>query len=261
MEESALVSKWNELSDWLFELTKSGHAGAVLGPLASQPDAALAIVRTESESEDYTHRKLAACLAGYLQTDETSLLESLFEKEAVRDARLPPDNIERLYCQSVVEDIVFAATRWCWREASREPALSLLRKVVERTIDGEYWNTSSYAIVALCKYDPRGSDSLLRRFDSYARTAKIEHPSRPTLKQEREFAEGLINRNRNTLNAIDNLLKNQDAVAAVARFDPESHRAIVNLLAVAGGSYTAAPASPEQPPRAKRGFWGKLFRR
>jgi hypothetical protein len=51
--------------------------------------------------------------------------------------------------QSVVEDIVLAAVQWC-RDTDRKKAGSaLLRKVVERTIGDEYWNSSSAAMRGL----------------------------------------------------------------------------------------------------------------
>ena len=112
------------------------------------------------------------------------------------------------------------------------PASAFLAEVVERTIGGEYWNSSSYAMTTLIRHDAAKYDDLLKKFSRYAEGPAPDHPSRPTLEQERQFSENLIQRNPNTLRAIENLLNAQDE-ALSAELDAESMQSISELLAAA----------------------------
>jgi len=103
----------NELTDWLSYLMKEGCDGAVLAHLAGCQGAAEAVIDKSSTSGSYTHRKLAATLAGYLSEPRADLVARLLAQERERDTALAATSMDRLSCQSVVEDIVFSATRWC----------------------------------------------------------------------------------------------------------------------------------------------------
>jgi hypothetical protein len=145
---------------------------------------------------------------------------------------MPTDDFRRLETQSVVEDIVFSAAFWARRERSRAAALHLLRDVVERTLAGEYWNTVSYAMTTLCRHQSSGCGDLLARFQQFACSAKVNHPSRPCLTQEKEFAQNLAAKNPKTLHVIEALLDHK-VVAASANLDENSHAAVDELLQAA----------------------------
>jgi hypothetical protein len=102
-------------------------------------------------------------LAGWIKQPSPDLLRDLFQQEAERDRQLPKKDFGRFDTQSVVEDIVFSAAFWARNPKSREAGFDLLRSVVEKTIGGEYWNTSSYAITTLLHHQAPGSSELLKR--------------------------------------------------------------------------------------------------
>jgi hypothetical protein len=224
MSRDKLLEMWENLVNWIGdELMRDGVEGYVLRPLGQLSAPATELVRHSFKSDNYTHRKVAAALTGYIERPDHDLLRELFRAERTRDARLPADNFERLYCQSVVEDIVFSAVRWCRNQDLRVPGFALLSEVVEATTTGEYWNTASYAITTLCYYNELNSPKLLKRFQAFCTPSGIplfgkvalpKHPSRPTLEQERQFAKGLAMRNAATLNSIENLLNEKDHSAA-----------------------------------------------
>jgi hypothetical protein len=123
---------------------------------------------------------------------------------------MPKDDLRRLDTQSVVEDIVFSAAFWARREHSRLPAVQLLRNIVECTLAEEYWNTASYAMTTLCRHQTPGCGELLTRFQEFASSSKVNHPSRPSLTQEKEFAQNLAAKNPKTLQAIESLLDHEE---------------------------------------------------
>ena len=217
--EELLVTAWDAgLAERVQELAHDGNEAAVLEPLSLHPAAALVVVQHLSQSGRLLQRKLAPVLAGYLgRRAPSNLLDDLFESEVRRradhrradsgtrgDARDEAVNrvLEQVAerpgvagyfdAQSVVEDIVYAAVRWC-RDADRKKAgVALLRKVVERTIGGEYWNSSSAAMTGLTCDCGEDSRELLSRFSTWARGATAAEPSRPSLVQERNVAEELL---------------------------------------------------------------------
>lgn len=217
--EEELVTTWDaELGERVEELARDGNEAAVLEPLARHRAASLVMIQHLRASDRLLQRKLAPVLAGYLaRRAPASLLDDLFEAEARRcadprragrgpggDARDEAVNrkLEQVAerrdvagyfdAQSVVEDIVQAAARWCRDAERRKAGVSLLRKVVERTLEGEYWNSSSAAMRGLacdCREDSR---ELLSRFATLPGRAAAAEPSRPALVQERNVARELL---------------------------------------------------------------------
>jgi hypothetical protein len=204
----------------------------VLEPLGRFPQAASTIVRSESGSDEFKRRKVAAALAGWIKVPAASLLDDLFRNEALRDQGCPPGDLRRLEAQSVVEDIVFAATRWARDPALRPAGLALLRTIVQRTIAGEYWNTASYALTTLCRYSDPEAAELLRRFRAFAAGPAPAHPSKPSLTQERSFADNLLAGNPRTMLAIEGVLDGKDE-AASAKLDSQAAAAIDALCEAA----------------------------
>jgi hypothetical protein len=147
---------------------------------------------------------------------------------------LPKTDFERLSMQSVVEDIVFSAAFWARREETRAAAFELLRRVVERTIGGEYWNTASYAMTTLCRHQCLAYADLLTRFQQFAFKGKVdEHPTNTDLMQEKEFAQHLAAKNPNTLVVIESSLNQKETAATAANLDDNSRAAIDQLVKVA----------------------------
>ena len=215
---------------------KDGIEGCILQPVGEVPEAAAELVRHTFKSDNYVRRKIAATLAGYIAAADGSLLRELFDAERTRDAALPADSRERLYSQSVVEDVVFAAARWCRREELRRPGLAVLSDVVRRTLAGEYWNTASYALATLRYYNEPGSAELLKQFQAFCTPTLLrkvrppEHPSRPTLDQERQFAKGLTAGNPGTLGSIEQVLAQKDEAARRVTLDDDTRQWLAGLL-------------------------------
>src|SRR5690348_13681574 len=109
MSQAELLTTWEGRIDWIGNgLMNDGVEGCVLQPIGQAPAAATKLVRHSFESGNYIHRKVSASLGGYIETAEPTLLQELFDAERTRDATLAADSLERLYCQSAVEDIVFS---------------------------------------------------------------------------------------------------------------------------------------------------------
>lgn len=235
MSESDFLAQWDlQLAGFCIQdLMPDGEEAALLMPLAASPRAATLLVRHAARSSDYRQRKLAAILAGFIQDPLPGLLDELFEQESERNALALPETTEPLCSQSVVEDIVLAASRWCRREVLREPAFALLRKVVARTLIGEYWSTACYALTTLCRYEAPGVDELLQSFAAFARSSPPEHPLRPSLGTEREFIRGLLARHRETLDAIEAILDREQEAAEQVEFEEETEAAVTAFLAAA----------------------------
>lgn len=250
MSETDFLRLWDEeLAEWCStQLMKDGVEGALLGRLSEYPVAASRLVRHDAAADDYTRRKLAAVVAGYCRTLPATVLNELLESEAERD-RKASDMMERLYCQSVVEDIVFAASRWCRpkgqdasallstpqppRDENTAAGLAVLSKIVERTVSGESWNTASYAMTTLCRSQAPNAEQLLAGFHAFANGSPPEHPSKPSLQQERSFADGLMAKKKATLDAIESLLNEKDEAAAAVRFGGEAKKLIEDWLQAA----------------------------
>jgi len=239
MNEYDLFAVWFRVADWAaYDLSKDGDEGIVLKPLGQYAKAATFIVRAASKSSVYRHRKIAASLAGWIKQPPLNLLRDLFQQEAERDRLLPKKDFGRLETQSVVENIVFSAAFWARSASTREAGLDLLRTVVEKTIGGEYWNTSSYAITTLLRHQAPGSKELLKRFHDFATGAKVDHPSNPSLTQETEFAENLVAKNPITIGLIESLLDEKEKAAGKS-LDENSRAAIDELVQAAGRFETA----------------------
>jgi hypothetical protein len=231
MNEYDLLSAWFRVADWAaYTLSKNGDEGIVLKPLGHHPKAATFIARAASKSMVRQHRKIAACLAGWITRPPLDLLTQLFQQETERDRQLPKDDFGRLDTQSVVEDIVFSAALWARNERTRTAGVELLRSVIEKTIAGEYWNTASYAITTLCRYQAVGSGELLTRFHEFANGGKVDHPSKPSLAQEKDFAKNLLAKNPRALVVIESLLDQKVQAASADNLDEDSRAAIEQLV-------------------------------
>jgi hypothetical protein len=186
MNRDRVLAAWDELwSQMGREIMKGSGTLDVLVPLAKHEEAALAIVRRESRSDDFARRKVAAMLAGYLEGAPPDLLGELFELERQRDASLDPESFDRLEPQSVVEDIVTAALEWCQRPAQRSEGLALLREVIRRCVSGEYWNSVNKAIIGVVVHEDERAPEILKRFRAYCAGDPPRHPSCPSLNYER----------------------------------------------------------------------------
>jgi hypothetical protein len=227
------IKTWDRvLAAWCVnDLMPEGTEAALLAPVAAYRWAAASLVEHASSSEDPRHRKAAAIVAGFIKDAPRQLLDDLFERESERNAIAAPETLEPLYCQSVVEDIVFAGARWCREAATRDAAMDVLRKIVERTIIGEYWATSSYAMASLCRYqDPRAPE-LLANFARFASGSPPTHPSNPSFGTEREFARGLLSGSHDALDAAEDVLRRQEAAGSALLFDAEMQATVEGWLA------------------------------
>ncbi len=235
MDTAVLLERWDALSNWLWDaLGREGLEGAVFQLLGKETAGAECLIRHAAGFPEHQQRKLAASLAGFLVQPTTNILGELLERETARD-QAATRFADRLYSQSVVENIVFSASRWCRRAALRPAGLAVLRRVVEQTLAGQYWNTSAYAITTLCRYDLDGSAALLRAFHAYAHTATLEHPATTTLEQEQATTTALLAGDPQALTTIDDAITHLDAAAAREEFTPDSADAVLQLLAAARG--------------------------
>lgn len=235
-----LYERWQDLASWVNdELMPLGAEGFALSPIGRHTKAATFLTRRSFSSTDFILRKIAATLAGYIENPEQTLLLELFDLERVRDASMSSDSIDRIYCQSVVEDIVFSAARWCRNPRLQTQGLALLSMLVEKTLAGEYWNTSSYAMATLCFYNTTNSQQLLKEFQTYSKPSSLnlfrkvkapKHPSNPTLEQERDFAKGLTAGNPTTIKSIENLLDDKDKTANLVTLNDENKQWFEDFL-------------------------------
>ena len=106
-------------------------------------------------------------------------------------------------------------------------------RIIDRTIAGEYWNTASYALTTLCRHEADGYAELLSRFEQFATSGAVDHPSRPSLDQEREFAQNLAAKNPQTVQAIESVLDQKEQAATSDSLDDSSRGAIKDLLQAA----------------------------
>jgi hypothetical protein len=226
--ESQLVSAWEErYGAWAEDLMRDGLETALLVPLAAHPIAALHVVRHVAHWDNHLQRKLAATLVGLVGTAAPGdMLDGLFEAEAAR-RRATGELFEQLTSHSVVEDIVFAATRWCRAGERRDAGLALLRKVVERTLDGEYWNTASYAVMGLVHHRAPQAAEVLERFAVFAR----ERPP------ERTFVDQLAAGNATI---IEEQLAGAEREAETIAWSDDARVAIEELVRLARAVTSAA---------------------
>jgi hypothetical protein len=226
-----LLPLWKSFTSFAFETyMKEGIEAPIFNKIGVHSEFAESFSRYSSHSQNYLDRKLAASLAGYISNPNQNLLSDILKLETDRDKSLPANDFERLDCQSVVEDIVFSAARWCKYNRNKQQALDVLRKVIQDSIDGQYWNTSSYAMVYLCMYAPMESKVLLTNFDKYSKGEIPKHPSNPSLVQERNHAQRLLNNDRNLFESYDRFLKNPEGVEEKPELTPEQNRIVNKLL-------------------------------
>lgn len=235
MGETEFLRVWDEqLARFCVDdLMPAGQEAALLQPLASVPAAAERLVRRAGLCDDHRQRRAAAILAGFARVRSPDLLDELFERESERAAAAPADSLEPLYSQAVVEDVVLAATRWCRSAEKREPALALLRKVVERTLVGEYWSAAPYALTTLLRHDAPGSDLLLQAFAGFAFRPPPDHPANPSLRTEQSFVDALQSAGGDRLSAVEDMLDRQEAEGAGVVFEPETQALLDRWLQLA----------------------------
>jgi hypothetical protein len=228
--EESLDALWDRvIGAWVGDLCRDGLEAAILKPLAQHRSASMHLVDRMRGSDNVAERKIAATIVGFLGVHAPAgLLDELFEAESARDRATQNDG-ERLETQSVVEDIVFAATRWCRNSERKDAGLAVLRKVVEHTLTGEYWNTSGYAMMGLARHAPAETRDLLVRFTEYANGAQPVHPSKPTMSQEKQFAKAIRD---GECDGIEKHLARGEAEAAAVKWDSRSQGAYAAFVAV-----------------------------
>ena len=182
-------------------------------------------------SDDYNHRKVGASLVGFLRGGH-DLLRDLYLQEKKRDADTD-DLMARLYSQSVVEDIVFAAARLARDEDARPASLDFLDTFVREVLAGCYWNTATYAMTTLMYHDTQEYSALLTDYLSYLDTAKVDHPSNPDLSREKAAALSLSTGDKNALNMIEGHLAQKDAACTAANLQDQDQATIDALIAAA----------------------------
>lgn len=222
-----LIEAWEQpYGGWAEDLMDDGDEGLQLKPLADHPDAALAIIDHVKGWDRHKQRKITATIAGYLGPKAPSdLLDELFEAERKRD-KATDDTFERLTAQSVVEDVAFAATRWCRHDDTRPQGIAILQRVVEDTLGGTYWNTASYAMATLLLHNAPGAEELLNGFAEFAN-------GNPNLNQEREFASKLVKGDKDCIASIETHLTNAEAEAERLSEDPETRDSVNGFLKIA----------------------------
>lgn len=220
---------------------REGHEAAILIPLAQRPTGAFRIIAHVRDWDNHMQRKIAATLAGHLgEKAPPSLLDELFQAETERDRRASQP-LDRLLVQSVVEDIVFAATRWARTAGRKAPGVALLRKVVERTLSGQYWNTASYAMMGLAHHQADDWRNLLERFAAFANGARPSHPSNPSLKQECQF---VANLRAGQSDIIEHHLAQADEQALAIKWDGEAEALIAEFLNLAAQVTASSSTRP-----------------
>lgn len=193
-KEMMLLAWDGRLLERVEELVHDGTEGAVLEPLARHPAAARFMVDHFRRSDRVLERKLAPLLAGLLAEEVSAgLLDEIFEAEAARRAgsskgekkdagdaqtRTVDHVVNRVAgrpgffgpvdAESVVEDVVTAARGWCAAPTRAKAGAAVLRKIIERTIGGERWNSSGAAMKALVCDCHEESAELLARFRTWA---------------------------------------------------------------------------------------------
>jgi hypothetical protein len=133
--------------DWIWSsLAKEGLESGVFAPLGSQyPAAAGWLVECMSLSPDNVTQKLAAMLAGWIDdSEQLDLLGSLLQQQRAACQASAMD------ANSVVEDIMFAATRWGNRTGAVQAAgVQTLAAIVLDALGGIEWNTAHWAAANL----------------------------------------------------------------------------------------------------------------
>jgi hypothetical protein len=222
--KAELIAQWEQrIGGWTEDLMSTGLEEATLRPLCASPAAALAIVEHVREWNAHMQRKIAATIVGILGDEAPAeMLETMLAAERSR-RRSAKSFYEQLLSHSVVEDIVFAATRWCRCPGRRGQGIAVLESVVDETLAGDAWNTSSYAMTGLVRHDAAAQQKRLARFDAYAQTTKPGS-------QERSFADALRQGNAE---AIERLLETKSRDVLSHAWEPEWKNAFAEIERIA----------------------------
>jgi len=231
LSEAEFIRLWDQtLAPFCVEdLMPARQELALLQPVAAYRRGGERLARHVAFADDHRQRQVAAILAGFMGLPPRDLLDELFERESERGAAARPGGLEPHYAQSVVEEVVLAATRWAREPALREPAGAVLRKVVERTLGGEYWSSAAYALTTLCRYG-LGAD-LVQGFVRFANAPPPDHPLRPSLATEQRFAAALAE--GFPPDAVEDRLEQQEVNASEVVFDPELQETVDRWLRLA----------------------------
>lgn len=235
MLPDSLLALWlSELVPWVAHgLSKEGLQGVVLGPVSRHPRAASLLVVATSQQQDYMARKVAADLAGFI-VDPTppTMLAQLFNNERSLLSDAGHEAMLHLEAQSVVENIVFAATRWLRDRHDQSHATGVLNEIIDATIGGEYWNTAAYAIATLRWSNAPDSMQRLNSFAQWAALPPPEHPSNPSMQLERKWSADLLSESRvlrrlfasktPTSGAIVRLISDMDRESMSVKWGPDT---------------------------------------
>ncbi|GAB5405800.1 MAG: hypothetical protein Aurels2KO_40310 [Aureliella sp.] len=134
--------------NWAWEdLAQCGEESALFAPMAESPEAAGWLAGCMAMSDDSITRKLAAMLAGWLVESKFNrdLLGEMLQRERQRATS------DMLEANSVVEDILLAATRWAsgTQEETRSAGRAVLSEIVRDALLGTKWNTAHWAFANL----------------------------------------------------------------------------------------------------------------
>lgn len=235
-----MLQRWDDLSEWIFDaLASEGLEGALFIELAQTPAAALCIVHHAAANDDHVARKLAAQLAGYVAFAEHGLLGRLYAAECLRDAEAAAFAVERIYTQSVVEDLVWAAAQQAFEHYEVAQNFALLARIVGDAMAGRYWSGAALAVTALVGLDAPEAPIILERFAKWAQGAAPDHPLQPSLQMEREIAALLQKRDPEQVGLVAQRQREHAAIAKDVEFDAED-AAEVDALRAAAHKYEAA---------------------
>ncbi len=229
-----MLQRWDDLSEWIFDaLASEGLEGALFIRLAQKPAAALCIVHHAAANDDHVARKLAAQLAGYVAFAEHGLLSRLYAAECLRDAEAAGFAVERIYTQTVVEDLVWAAAQQAFEHYEVAQNFVLLARIVGDAVAGRYWSGAALAVTALVGLEAPEAPVILERFAKWAHGAAPDHPLQPTLHMEREVAALLQKRDAEQVALVKQRQMEHAAIAQDVEFDAEDAIEVDALLAAA----------------------------
>lgn len=167
--EHELAAAWDAVADWTtYVLLHEGLEGVALGPLSGYVEPSQWIIRREARSDSVVRRRLAAMLAGRLTDPDPDLLSELFEGEArrIRERTYEDDaaaHAARIDSAAVGESLVDAAARWARSDRLRDPALEVLRRILEAGLAGEPWSGLERAALVLALRGEPGDREILSR--------------------------------------------------------------------------------------------------
>lgn len=188
--QQELAAAWDAIAEWtIYVLMREGLENVALDPLARLPRAAEWIIRREIRSDEPRRRQIAAVLAGRLaeasggsgrQAGEErvgsaggtpvdpDLLAELFDLEARRIREVPREDTAAaqegaLEGAEVVSRIVDAAALWARVPELRDPAVEVLRRVLEAALAGEDWIGLERAAMVLARHGGPSDREVLTR--------------------------------------------------------------------------------------------------